>query len=531
MGRLYLAANYIDETSWWILPNDNQNSGHMQIVYDNGVDLLEAEINGESGSLFDLNGEWRYIPFGRDHDDNGNTPYMNDRFYTSGYYDITPLTLRAGQNANYVWELIGQIHASMADHGVEIEYDITQNSNSFITTVLNAVGIPFTQSLLNAVWPDEVWNFPGAFVDILQSGARVTDFSQTRTPIVLEVAGTAGNDYILSGIANDTLGGAAGRDTIYGDNGNDLIRGGAGHDRLYGENGNDRVDGGADNDVLRGGAGHDSLWGGDGHDILTGDDGDDWGDAGSGRDRLRGGSGNDSFGGNAGNDTLWGNRGDDMLYGDAGNDLVQGHWDNDSLWGGDGDDTLHGGSGLDWMSGDAGADLLAGGMANDVMEGGAGDDRLWGNRGNDDMEGGPGDDLIQGHWDNDTLDGGDGADTVDGGAGNDMLSGGAGNDSVTGGGGNDFLQGNSGADLLTGSGGHDTFFFAAGDGRDTISDFGVGLGGDVILLDVSGFADFDTLSSVASTVGGGVQLSFGADVLMLDGIDLGALDANDFLFV
>lgn len=369
MGRLYLAANYIDATSYWILPNDIQNSGHMQIVYDNGVDLLEAEINGASGGLFDLYGEWRFIPFGRDHDDSGNTPYMNDRVYTSGYYGITALAPRSGQSADHVWELIGQIHASMASHGVEIEYDINQNSNTFITTVLNAVGIPFTQTLLNSVRPEEVWNFPGAFVDILQNGARVTDYSQTRTPIVLEVAGTAGNDYIQSGIGNDTLGGVAGRDTIYGDNGDDLIRGGAGHDRLYGENGNDRVDGGADNDVLRGGAGDDSLWGGDGHDILTGDDGDD------------------------------------------------------------------------------------------------------------------------------------------------------------------FLQGNAGDDLLTGSGGHDTFFFAAGDGRDTISDFGLGLGGDVIWLDVSGFADFEMVASVASAVAGGVRLSFGADMLMLTGIELDALDAGDFFFV
>jgi type 1 secretion C-terminal target domain (VC_A0849 subclass) len=56
-------------------------------------------------------------------------------------------------------------------------------------------------------------------------------------------------------------------------------------------------------------------------------------------------------------------------------------------------------------------------------------------------------------------------------------------DNLTGGGGNDLLTGGEGNDILTGGSGGDTFVLTPGGGHDTITDFKVGPGNDV--LDIS----------------------------------------------
>ena len=89
-----------------------------------------------------------------------------------------------------------------------------------------------------------------------------------------------------------------------------------------------------------------------------------------------------------------------------------------------------------------------------------------------------------------TLTGDSGDNTVVGGFGNDTLSGLGGNDTLIGNAGNDVLEGGAGVDVLTGSSGSDRFVFSslsdslllsgAGSGRDQITDFEVGPGGDSI---------------------------------------------------
>ncbi len=61
--------------------------------------------------------------------------------------------------------------------------------------------------------------------------------------------------------------------------------------------------------------------------------------------------------------------------------------------------------------------------------------------------------------------------TVDAGSGDDVILAGAGNDSVDAGSGDDRIEGGAGDDVLTGGSGHDVFVFAAGFGKDMISDF------------------------------------------------------------
>ncbi len=179
----------------------------------------------------------------------------------------------------------------------------------------------------------------------------------------------------------------------------------------------------------------------------------------------------DSIAGGLLNDSISGGDGNDILSGGAGGDVISG---------GAGDDSLLGGTGIDHLSGGAGADYLNGGSDADYLNGGADDDVLDGGSGNDVLEGGSG---------NDQLFGGSGADVLRGGEGDDVLMGGEGNDRLFGNDGVDRLQGGSGNDVLTGGKHQDTFVWSASDkgtsanpANDVITDFEVGLGGDVLYL-------------------------------------------------
>lgn len=117
------------------------------------------------------------------------------------------------------------------------------------------------------------------------------------------------------------------------------------------------------------------------------------------------------------------------------------------------------------------------------------------------------------------------ADRIVGSAGKQMLKGTAGDDILVGGRGNDRLIGGKGAD---------TFVFRTRDDRDVILDFqATGPDHDVLDLNgvrsVSGFTDL--MESHAETVGRGVRIDAGnGDVIILAGVKLEDLDAEDFLF-
>ena len=325
--------------------------------------------------------------------------------------------------------------------------------------------------------------------------------------------GNDGNDSLIGDAGNDKLSGDAGNDTLWGGRGKDSLWGGAGNDSLLGEAGNDRLYGTDGDDTLIGGAGNDSLWSGEDNDLLYGDAGDDklfgeMGDdslvGGDGNDLLSGNEGNDALLGDAGNDRLYGNAGTDTLIGGAGNDLLWGGEDNDSLVGETGNDKLYGDAGDDTLIGGVGNDSLWGGEDNDILYGEEGNDKLFGDAGDDSILGGEGNDYISGNEGNDALlgDAGDdklygdaGDDSILGGDGKDLISGGAGNDSLVGetdddtllgGAGNDTLNGGAGNDLLWGGDGENIFYYASGDGDDTI--FNYAAGSDKIFL-ASGSVD------------------------------------------
>jgi Ca2+-binding RTX toxin-like protein len=239
--------------------------------------------------------------------------------------------------------------------------------------------------------------------------------------------------------------------------------------------------------------------------------------------------------GSSGVDSIAGGSLNDAIIGDAGDDILSGNDGHDSLSGGTGNDTLSGGTGNDYLSGGDGVDSLSGGTGNDTLDGGAGDDLVDGSSGDDVVLGGEGDDQVYG---------GAGDDRLEGGAGNDLLAGGAGNDFIFGDAGDDRLIGGSGNDSLIGGDGIDIFALESGDegtagvpAVDTIADFTIGVGGDVLdlsdmlqaedLASLDGFLNFsyDGVSgdtTISIDVDGDSGIFESSQEIVLSGVDLTA---------
>ncbi|MGC1494455.1 MAG: matrixin family metalloprotease [Sulfitobacter sp.] len=395
---------------------------------------------------------------------------------------------------------------SYQDHSsaVNIDLDINNGGVSYIQ------GSAFS---LN-VGTDELFGFTNVLGG---SGSDRIEGSEANNTL----RGGLGGDTMFGAGGEDSIFGQVGNDLIFGDEGNDLLFGEGGFDTIYGDFGSDTILGGNHADSLFGGLGDDSLLGEDGYDQLYGDEGNDTLFGGGVADRLYGGEGNDVLHGgtNIGFtvDGLFGEAGNDTLYGDAGFDLLDG---------GEGDDLLDGGNQ---------ADNLYGGAGNDTLLGGQGLDRLFGGDGEDHASGGTGNDGLFGQQGNDTLYGNDGGDRFFGGIGNDVIDGGSGDDTVYAGAGFDLIVGGIGDDLLYGGYNADIFVFADGHGADTIADFSATNGLEQI--DLTGVSSLLSLGDVlnpggaASQVGSDVLINTGGgNSILLQGVNLGDLDASDFIF-
>lgn len=339
--------------------------------------------------------------------------------------------------------------------------------------------------------------------------------------------GGAGNDVLIGGLGSDTLYGEAGDDYLAGGEGFDHhtgsntagLHGGAGNDILvqnvsgpteaWGDDGDDlfiMIADSNDYDYVYGGSGSDTISYeryavGVTIDMNTGANGE-----------FRAIMG-DTIG-SVENTT--GTKLNDTITGDAGANIIKGLSGDDALTGGDGNDTLEGGLGKDTLNGGNGTDTLSYAksvaavyvnMAAGTAYGGDADGDTWSNVENlsgsvfDDLLGGSsGANLIQGLRGNDwllastgadTLDGGDGFDTIDysgfasavtvnlGGAGSNTghtyisiehLVGSAFADQFTGSANDEAFTGGASNDTMTGGAGGDRYYFAKGDGVDTIYD-------------------------------------------------------------
>ncbi|MCB1937287.1 MAG: VWD domain-containing protein [Nitrosomonas sp.] len=228
MPSLMIAANYIFGSS--ILTGDLDRSGHLQIVYDDddpSTPLEEAEVQAPATFTF---GNWVFQPFGQAH--GANTPYIatDDTIENADRYAITFVGLKPYQTAENVWNMLESVHNALQVAAPSLEYDTHQNSNSYVRSALYTVGIDL-DSYLAAATPADVRNFPGAETNILL-GSRQNGV--INVPIDLNLSGansgTAGSDFIRTGIGNDTIEGSGGNDEITAGRGNDMLMGGAGFD-------------------------------------------------------------------------------------------------------------------------------------------------------------------------------------------------------------------------------------------------------------------------------------------------------------
>jgi hypothetical protein len=244
----------------------------------------------------------------------------------------------------------------------------------------------------------------------------------------------------------------------------------------------------------------------------------------------------------------------EYVYGGTGNDNITGNNSNNYLIGGIGNDSLTGGFGNDTYVIDADVDTgtdsiietATGGidtlnfsstttkaitlnLGTTIVQTIATGVQLTMPTGAiEDVYGGTGNDNLTGNTLNNRLYGLSGSDQLSGGSGNDLLDGGSGNDTLTGGDGNDSLYGYGGDDLLNGGNGSDSFYFKGSGistlvftltggntvatllGRDTISDFTVGV--DKIALSKI------TFTAITSAVGTSIGTNFSkvANVISVD---------------
>lgn len=232
MATLKLAANYITETDTFLLPPGLRDSGHLQIVFDDGdpaTRLVEAEVNAPALLVA---GDWEYMRFGRPH--GAPTPYISadDVVEDADRYRSVELVLKPFQSPAAVWEMLGGVDAALSASGADIDYDIDQNSNSYVRSALYSVGIDLDRYIQD-VRPEDVKQFPGAQTNVLL-GAKTGPFQSSDDPIPLDLTGdnggTEADDFIRTGIGDDVIEGARGDDVMEGGGGNDRIDGGDGTD-------------------------------------------------------------------------------------------------------------------------------------------------------------------------------------------------------------------------------------------------------------------------------------------------------------
>ena len=439
-------------------------------------------------------------------------------------------------------------------------------------TDLTVTGGTGNDTILGGAGDDSVVG--GAGADSLRGGNGVDTLSYA--------ASSAGVNVNLGSAAPQTGGDAAGDVT----NGFENVIGSAFDDTLTGNASDNLFVGGAGGDAFNGGLGIDTISyaesaaGGIWVDLSagTGTFGDANGDTYTAIENIIGTAESDILIGDGAANRLEGRGGEDYLEGGGGNDTLIGGGEDDFLVGGAGADSIDGAGGSDdWASYDDSTAAVqidlslataqkSGGYGNgDILVsianlvGSDFNDKLIGDGQDNKIEGGDGADFIDGGdgFDYVLYDESDGAIVIDfnssgaqkgGDAQGDILAesegvtGSAFNDRLIGDGEANGLYGNGGADTLTGGALNDIFGFnTIGDGVDVVTDFQVGVGGDVLHIGnlLTGYNgdinDFVRIQSVGGqtmlqidTNGGGDSFQNCAVLIgVSSGVSVDALLAND----
>jgi Ca2+-binding RTX toxin-like protein len=180
------------------------------------------------------------------------------------------------------------------------------------------------------------------------------------------LGGTAGNDILIAGIADD--------DTVYGDGGNDRIEGGFGNDTLMGGDGDDIITDVGGDDVIKGDAGNDVISGGQGANLIFGGDGKDFIITGEDISFTVAGTGNDFILGSKGNIQTTGNEGDDWIEIGTQDGAVGDNFDPQARDLIKGNDVFVGGGGFDEFIAEGGNDIMFGSDGQEKMDGASGFD-------------------------------------------------------------------------------------------------------------------------------------------------------------
>jgi len=405
--------------------------------------------------------------------------------------------------------------------------------------------------------------------DMVFENANEGDSDLVKSSITFSLAALDNVEHLtLTGAANIDGTGNAQSNIIFGNDGNNILDGNGGGDTLVGGNGNDTyiVHDVADIVEERGTTGNDLVksfvsysidqlasanvenltlignlnidgTGNDLDNVIIGNVGDNVLDGGKGVDTLIGGDGNDTYivdnvrdlideSGSTGIDlvkssvsyTLGENIENLTLSGNQNLNATGNELDN-TITGNSGDNILNGGFGEDTLIGGAGNDTYYIDSINDVINDTAGSDDMIVATITIDLSSYTGVEhaRLVGKANIDII--GDGHDNhLTGNAGANYLEGGAGLDILVGGAGDDFLYGGTGTDTLTGGLGADIFHYEAlaeGSNLETITDFTVGVGGDMLdlgdLLDTlnnydgtnafsGGYLEFDVASDPGNTI-------------------------------
>ncbi len=352
-----------------------------------------------------------------------------------------------------------------------------------------------------------------AFTIVDDGGIDTLDFSSSSYDQAINLAqegissvrGYTGNVSIARGTDIENAVSGGGNDTLTGNDLDNTLDGGSGTDILEGSAGNDIyfVDSSADSIVETSGNGTDAVFSSSTFSLRT-----------NGKfveDLTLTGSADINGTGNGLANKLTGNSGDNVLTG---------AWGNDVLDGGGGTDTLKGGAGNDIYYVDSSGDSVVeasnqgsdhifsaasfalrenGKFVEDLTLTGSADINGSGNGLANEITGNSGDNFLNGAWGNDALDGGAG---------------------------DDIFKDWNGNDVLTGGSGSDSFFFLAGWGTDTITDFEIGT--DVVTIG-QGYSTFDQLSVTDS--GNNAEVSFASATIVFLDTDHTALSAGDFAFL
>lgn len=324
--------------------------------------------------------------------------------------------------------------------------------------------------------------------------------------------GLGGDDYLDGGLGSDRMEGGSGNDTYVVDNIGDVVveLADEGYDTI--ESSLSVVLGAHFEGVALTGSDHINATGNDLDNHLLGNNGNNILDGGAGNDSMVGGAGNDTYltesegdyideeadqgvdteirshetyyllTNNVENLTLMGE-----VYRGNGNELdnvITGNEVANNLWGRGGNDTLIGNGGDDALFGAEGQDVLIGGTGNDYYEiDDIGDTILEAANEGDDFVHSTVSFTLGANVERLAVDGYEDLSVT----GNTLANGLWGND------GNNLLTGGQGNDYLDGGFGNDVYVFNRGDGQDSIEDYDLAGGGDVLRFG-AGITENDVLA-------------------------------------